>query len=198
MLNTYCICWSESVSILCTCVTIWISMYSIFVIFCTDKTPLELFGIRLGGHSKCLVKYIKRSHYENKLQNDSWCGKLVFLVHMSDSTLQIVPQRLEKIHETWDSTYIYRRTLCLYFREEVKAVYFYLTSTITFLQNRHVHSYFSVTGADAVFWGTVTSRPLRSCLMLTVRSYMLPCSLVALVTWLWTQECVFSNSTCWS
>jgi hypothetical protein len=44
----------------------------------------------------------------------------VFPVHMSNSRLQIAPQRPEKIHGTWDSTHIRRNTLCLYFREDMQ------------------------------------------------------------------------------
>jgi hypothetical protein len=48
-------------------------------------------------------------------------GKLVFLIHVSDSRLQISPKSPKKIHVKWDNTYIYRYALHLYFWEDLQA-----------------------------------------------------------------------------
>jgi hypothetical protein len=48
-------------------------------------------------------------------------GKSVFLIHVSDSRLQISPGSPKNIHVEWDNTYIYRRALCLYFWEDLQA-----------------------------------------------------------------------------
>jgi hypothetical protein len=47
-------------------------------------------------------------------------GELVFPIHVSDSRLQIVPRSPNKIYGAWSSTYIYRHTLSLYFREDLQ------------------------------------------------------------------------------
>src|SRR5882757_9003562 len=78
------------------------------------------FGIQLASYSACLKNNIKSSHLKNHLQDNSWCGKSVFLTHMSNSRLQIAPQRPKKIHEAWESTYICH-ILHLYFREDLQA-----------------------------------------------------------------------------
>src|SRR6267154_615360 len=60
------------------------------------------------------------SHLENRLQDNSRCGKSAFLIHMSDSRHQIAPRRPEKIHGAWENTCICRNTLHLYFQEDLQ------------------------------------------------------------------------------
>jgi hypothetical protein len=102
---------------------VWIctqKLNSIFVIFCIHQTLSGFLGIQLDSHSECLENSTERSYHENKLQDNSRCGKLVLLIHMSDSRLQIAPRRPKKIHGAWDSTYICRHTLRLYFQEDLQ------------------------------------------------------------------------------
>jgi hypothetical protein len=90
---------------------------SISVIFCIHQTLPESFGIQLYTYSECLKNKTKGLYHENQLREDSRCGKLVFLIHMSDLRLHIVPRGPKKIQRAWNSTYIFKHTLYLYFQK---------------------------------------------------------------------------------
>ena len=92
-----------------------------FYFFSIHQTLPGFSGIQLDSYSACLKNNTKRSHLENNLQDKSRCGKSAFLIHMSDSRLQIAPRRPKKIHRAWENTYICSHTLHLYFREDLQA-----------------------------------------------------------------------------
>ena len=71
-------------------------------------------------YSECLKNYTRRSHHEIQLPDDSRGGELGVPGTYADSRLQIAPWRPEKIHGTWDSTYIRRNPLFLYFQEDLQ------------------------------------------------------------------------------
>ena len=71
----------------------------------------ELFGILLYLYSECLKKHTGRSNHEVQFPDDSRGGELGAPGTYADSRLQIAPWRPEKIHGTWDNTYIRRYTL---------------------------------------------------------------------------------------
>ena len=87
----------------------------ISVIFCIHLTPLGFLRIQLDSYSECLNNYTKISHHKIQLQKDSRCGKCVFLMHMSDSRLKIVPQRPQKNYGARDGTHIMQKYTLLFF-----------------------------------------------------------------------------------
>jgi hypothetical protein len=121
------------------------------VIFFIHQTLSEFFGIQSDSCFECLKICTKRFHHENQWQEDSRCGKLVLLIHMSDSRLQIVPRRPEKIHGAWDSTYICKHTLCLYFREDLQSVLRDRVAFVHFVTECHAKSDSIVTAQKLEF-----------------------------------------------
>ena len=95
---------------------------SIFLFFFyIHKTLFGLSGIQSGSYSECLKKIILRDPTMRiNCGTIAGGGKSVFLVHMSDSTLQIAPRSPGKPHKAWDSGYIGRHTLRLYFQEDIQ------------------------------------------------------------------------------
>ena len=91
-----------------------------FVKICIPWTHSEFFRFCLYGYSECPVKSAKGSYHESWLPEDSRCGKLVSMIHISDSTPQIASWRPKKNHGAWYSTYIYRHALHFYFQEDLQ------------------------------------------------------------------------------
>jgi hypothetical protein len=63
-------------------------------------------------------------------------GKLVFLIYMSDSTLEITPRRPKKIHGAWNSTYasfVFPEGSASVLRDRVAFVHFVIECHMKFM-----------------------------------------------------------------